>query len=106
MATLSVGGLQKPHPLLLRGKKAIWNYFSKNEPTNLMLLGISAEKTAPPKVPLYSHNQIAQRQKSFLLHDKHQVRSKANTFQETPPVMAEVELDEAGEPLARQLDQV
>ena len=40
------------------------------------------------------------------MHDEHQVRSKANTFQETPPVMAEVELDEAGEPLARQLDQV
>ena len=40
------------------------------------------------------------------MDDEHQVWSKGNTFQETPPVMAEVELDEAGEPLARQLDQV
>ena len=70
------------------------------------MIGNICRKTAPPKVPLHSHNQIEQRQKSFLLHDEHQVRSKANTFQETPPVMAEVELDEAGEPLARQLDQV
>ena len=29
-----------------------------------------------------------------------------NSLQETPPVMAEVELDESGEPQARQLDQV
>ena len=82
--------------------KTNWNN-KNNQPS---VIGNIYRKSAPPKVPFYSFNQIAQRQKSFLLHDKHQVRSKANTFQETPPVMAEVELDEAGEPLARQLDQV
>ena len=50
----------------------------------------------------------AQKQLSLLTEDEHKVNqaNQIDTFQETPPVMAEVELDEAGEPLARQLDQV